>query len=112
MSKGVPYIQSWKPASLPSLNISQFEYMAVDDPKIPGNKIFKFDPLQSGNMVPLPPYDPDPKKTNNNIIGLSKTAEFFSNVMVPAASLFTSPIYLGSLSLGALESLIEFTIHN
>lgn len=40
-----------------------------------------------------------------------KTAEFFSNVMVPTAGLFTNPIYLSSLSLGALGSLIEFTIH-
>lgn len=110
-SKGVPYIESWKPTSLPSPSISQFEYVEVDDLEIPGKKTFQLNPLQSGNMMPLPPYDPKPEDEANNTIIFAKSTEFFSNVMVPTARMFTNHAYLGSLSLGALGSLIEFTIH-
>lgn len=110
-SKGVSYIQSWKSTSLPSSDISQFVYSETDDPENPGKKRFQLNPLQSGNMVPLPPFDPYPKNEDSNTIIIMKTPEFFSNVMRPMAGIFTNPINLGSLSLGALGSLIEFTIH-
>jgi hypothetical protein len=109
IAKGIPYIKSWKAVSLPSNNIPQFVYSEKDDPSNPGNKIYQLDPLETGNMVPLPPYDP--KNEDNNSIDFQKTAEFLNNVMRPMTSIYTNTRYLSALSLGALGNLIEFTIH-
>ncbi len=108
-SKGIPYIQSWKATSLPSPSTPQFAYSEKDDPANPGKKIFQLNPLETGNMVPLPPFDPE--NEDNNVIDFMKTSEFFSNAMRHMASIFTNPRYLAALSLGALGNLIEFTIH-
>ena len=108
-SKGIPYIQSWKSTSLPSPSIPQFAYSEKDDPANPGKKIFQLNPLETGNMVPLPPFDPE--NEDNNVIDFMKTSEFFNNAMRHMASIFTNPRYLAALSLGALGNLIEFTIH-
>jgi|SRR6478609_8744192 len=109
-SKGLPYIHSWKATSLPLPNIPQFVYSENDDASNPGKKIFEFNPLESGNMVPLPPFDP--KDENNNVIDFIKSSEFFYNIMGNMARIFSNPTVLGTLSLGALGNLIEFTIHN
>jgi hypothetical protein len=109
-SKGIPYIQSWKTPSLPLPDTPQFVYSEKDDPTNPGKKIFQFNALESGNMVPLPPFDP--KDERNNIIDFTKSSEFFYNVMTPIARIFSNATVLGTLSLGALGNLIEFTIHN
>jgi hypothetical protein len=61
-------------------------------------------------MVPLPPFDP--KEESNNIIDFTKSSEFFYNVMRSIAIIFYTTTILGTLSLGALGNLIEFTIHN
>jgi hypothetical protein len=108
-SKGVPYFQSWKTPSLPLPNIPQFVYSEKNDPTNPGKKIFQFNALESGNMVPLPSFDP--KDERNNIIDFTKSSEFFYNVMSSMAKIFSNPAVLGTLSLGALGNLIEFTIH-
>lgn len=109
-SKGKPYIQSWKTSSLPLPVTPQFVYTEKDDPTNPGKKIFQFYALESGNMVPLPPFDP--KIESNNVIDFTKSSEFFYNIMSPIAIIFSTTTILGTLSLGALGNLIEFTIHN
>ena len=109
-SKGLPFIQSWKTASLPLPDIPQFVYSEKDDSSNPGKKIFEFSALESGNMVPLPSFDP--KDENNNSIDFTKSSEFFYNVMRNMARIFSNLTVLGMLSLGALGNLIEFTIHN
>jgi hypothetical protein len=109
-SKGIPYIQSWKTSSLPLPDTPQFAYSEKDDPTNPGKKIFQFNALESGNMVPLPPFDP--KEESNNIIDFTKSSEFFYNVMRSIAIIFSTTTVLGTLSLGALGNLVEFTIHN
>jgi hypothetical protein len=108
-SKGVPYIQSWRATSLPSPTIPQFVYTEKDDPENPGRKIFQLNPLETGNMIPLPPFDP--ANEENNVVDFMKSSEFFSNVMRHTANIFSNPRYLATLSLGALGNLIEFTIH-
>lgn len=108
-AKGIPYIKSWKAVSLPSNNIPQFVYSEKDDPANPGDKIYQLDPSETGNMVPLPPYDPE--NENNNTVDFVKTAEFLNNVMRSMANIYTNSRYLSALSLGALGNLIEFTIH-
>lgn len=109
-SKGIPYIQSWKTSSMPLPDSPQFVYSEKDDPTNPGKKIFQFNALRSGNMVFLPPFDP--KEEDNNIVDFMKSSDFFYNVMGPIARIFSNPTVLGTLSLGALGNLIEFTIHN
>ena len=109
-SNGIPYIQSWKTSSLPLPDTAQFVYSEKDDPTNTAKKIFQFNALESGNMVPLPPFDP--KDERNNIIDFAKSSEFFYNVMRSIARIFSNTTVLGTLSLGALGNLIEFTIHN
>lgn len=108
-TKGVPYIQSWKANSLPSPSIPQFAYAEKEDPANPGKNIFVLNPLETGNMIPLPPYDS--KNEDNNVIDFMKSTKFFNNVMRHIASIFTNHRYLATLSLGALGNLVEFTIH-
>jgi hypothetical protein len=108
-SNGVPYIQSWKTASLPLPDTPQFVYSEKDDSSNPGKKIFEFSPTESGNMVPLPQFDP--KDERNNAIDFRKSSEFFYNVMRNMARIFSNSTVLSTLSLGALGNLIEFTIH-
>jgi hypothetical protein len=108
-SNGIPYIQSWKSTALPSSGIPQYVYAEIDDPANEGKKIFQLNPLETGNMVPLPPFDPI--EDDNNIIDFMKSSEFFNNVMRHIASIFSNPRYLATLSLGALGNMIEFTIH-
>ena len=91
-SKGVPYFQSWKTPSLPLPNIPQFVYSEKNDPTNPGKKIFQFNALESGNMVPLPSFDP--KDEHNNVIDFTKSSEFFYNVMRSMAKIFSNPQYL------------------
>ena len=95
---------------LPLPDTAQFVYSEKDDPTNPAKKIFQFNALESGNMVPLPPFDP--KDERNNIIDFAKSSEFFYNVMRSIARIFSNTTVLGTLSLGALGNLIEFTIHN
>ena len=61
----------------------------MNDASNPGKKIFEFNPLESGNMVPLPPFDP--KDENNNVIDFTKSSEFFYNVMGTMAKIFSNP---------------------
>jgi hypothetical protein len=64
-SQGVPYIESWKSLPPPSVrkrfpppekdvvvDTHQFFYSEQDDPQNPGKKIYRFNILESGNMVP------------------------------------------------------------
>lgn len=108
-AEGLSPIQSWRATSLPSPSIPQFVYTERDDPDNQEKKLFQLNPLETGNMVPLPPFDP--VDDDNNVIDFMKSSEFFNNVMRHVANIFTNPRYLATLSLGALGNLIEFTIH-
>ena len=55
-AQGVPYIESWKKLRLPQPDAQQFVYSEQDDPAIPGKKFYRFNSLESGNMVP--PWQP------------------------------------------------------
>ena len=95
---------------MPLPDTAQFVYSEKDDPTNTAKRIFQFNALESGNMVPLPPFDR--KDERNNIIDFAKSSEFFYNVMRSIARIFSTTTVLGTLSLGALGNLIEFTIHN
>ena len=51
-SQGIPYIETWKKLRLPQPDAQQFAYSEQDDPLNPGKKIYRFNSLDSGNMVP------------------------------------------------------------
>jgi hypothetical protein len=105
VSQGVPYIESWKKLRLPQPNAQQFVYSEQDDPANPGKKIYRFNSLESGNMIP--PWYP----IEGERVKFFKTPDFFRSVMAPLDIIFDNARYLNTLSLGALGNLIEFTIH-
>ena len=128
-SQGVPYIESWKLLPPPSTRMSfpqldiivdvdaqQFFYSEQDDPQNPGKKIYRFNILESGNMVP-PAYL---ISSGNEIEDLEdfkfliflKSPDYFNNVMFRFQRIFKNKIFLATISLGALGNLIEFEIHN
>jgi hypothetical protein len=49
-SQGVSYIESWETLPIPSAQ--QFSYSEQEDPQNPGKKIYRFNPLESGYMIP------------------------------------------------------------
>lgn len=127
-SQGVPYIESWKslppPSNLifPSLDIrivvdaQQFFYSEQDDPQNPGKKIYHFNILETGNMVP-PAYlihsgDERRDLDRFKFLKFLKSPDYFNNVMSRLESLFKNKAFLATISLGALGNLIEFEIHN
>jgi hypothetical protein len=103
-SHGVPYIESWK--TLPQPNVPQFSYSEKEDPANPGKKLYSFNAVGSGFMIP--PAQPD----SDSSIKFLKSAVYFFSVMTQLERLFKRQSYLSALSLGALGSLLEFTIHN
>ena len=104
-SQGIPYIETWKKLRLPQPDAQQFAYSEQDDPLNPGKKIYRFNSLDSGKMV-LPW-----QSIEGDQIKFLKTPDFFRTVMARLSSIFDNPRYLNALSLGALGSLLEFTIH-
>jgi len=104
VSKGIPYIESWK--TLPRPELPQYSYSEEDDPANPRKKIYRFNVLNSGFMVP-------PPQPNDDIsIKFLKSQNYFLSVMSQLEKQFKNPRYLSALSLGALGNLLEFTIHN
>ncbi len=104
VSNGIPYIESWK--TLPRPDVSQFSYSEQDDTVDPGKKIYSFNVLNSGFMVP-------PPQPNDDIsLKFLKSQDYFLSVMSQLEKQFESPRYLSALSLGALGNLLEFIIHN
>ena len=104
VSQGVPYIESWK--TLPQPNEPQFSYSEKEDPANPGKKIYSFNALDSGFMIP--PAQPG----DDASIKFLKSSDYFFSVMAQLEKLFKRQSYLSSLSLGALGNLLEFVIHN
>ena len=100
----VPPIESWK--TLPRPNAQQFSYSEQDDPANPGKKIYRFNPLDSGYMIP--PAQP----SDSDSLKFLKSPDFFRLVMAHLERQFKRQSYLSALSLGALGNLLEFTIHN
>ncbi len=102
-SEGVPYIESWK--TIPRPTEPQFSYSEKEDPANPGKKIYTFNALGSGFMIPAQPDDGPSIKFLNS-------PDYFFSVMAQLERLFKRQSYLSALSLGALGNLLEFTIHN
>jgi hypothetical protein len=108
----IPYIESWK--TLPQPNTQQFAYSEQDDPTNPDKKIYRFNALDSGYMIPpatplLLSQQPD---NFSELLKFFKSPAFFNSVMSQLERQFKEPSYLSALSLGALGNLLEFTIHN
>lgn len=110
--KNVPRIESWK--RLPRQNIQQFFYSEQDDPANPGKKLYRFNPLSSGFMVPpaTPLLLSQQQPSFVETLKFWKSPDYFRSVMGQLERQFMSPRYLSALSLGALGNLLEFTIHN
>jgi hypothetical protein len=107
----VPYIESWK--ALPRPNAQQFSYSEQDDPSNPGKKIYRFNPSDSGNMVPpATPLLLSQQPSFADTLKFWKSLDFFNVVMGQLERQFKRQSYLSALSLGTLGNLIEFTIHN
>jgi hypothetical protein len=107
----VPPIESWK--IIPRPNSQQFSYLEQDDPANPGKKIYRFNSLDSGHMVPpATPLLLSQLPSFSDTLKFLKSPEFFRFVMAQLERQFRSPRYLSALSLGALGNLLEFTIHN
>lgn len=108
----IPYIQSWK--TLPRPNAQQFSYSEEDDPTNPGKKIYRFNAIDSGYMVPpaTPLLLSQQPKTFIDTLKFWKSPDFSRSVMAQLERQFKNPTYLSSLSLGTLGNLLEFTIHN
>jgi len=110
---GIPPIKSW--GRLPLPDAPQFIYVEVPDPEDATKKTWKYSIAGSGFMVP-PADANDPAFGDDEAAQASrrflKSPEFFSAVMPPLETSFGNPRYLAALTLGALGSLIEFTIHN
>ena len=113
-SQGDPYIESWK--NLPFPSTPQFFYSEQDDPENPGKKIYRFNPKESGYMVPpaylLSDEEGELDTNTNNFIKFLKTPNYFTSVMRYLESQFKNRTFLNSLSLGTLGNLLEFVIHN
>src|SRR5215207_5651409 len=102
--KKVPHIESWK--TLPRLNLQQFSYSEQDDPKNPSKKIYRFNPLDSGNMVPpATPLLLSQLPSISERLKFLKSPDYFRLVMAQLERQFGSQSYLSALSLGALGSL-------
>lgn len=100
------YVQSGIPApggwpALPAAPLPQTTYSETTRPE---GKTFVFAPERSGFMVPPPARDDDVDR-------MMKSPAFLSGVMRPLSGLFQSPRFLSAMTLGALGSLVEFTIH-
>ena len=108
----VPYIEVWK--RLPRQNVQQFSYSEQDDPANPGKKIYRFNPLNSGYMVPpaTPLLLSQQQPSFTDTLKFWKSPDYFRLVMAQLERQFMIPSYLSALSLGALGNLLEFTIHN
>src|SRR6188472_957173 len=103
-SQKIPYIESWK--TLPQPDAQQFSYAEQDDPSNPGKKIYRFNPLDSGFMIP-------PAQANDSdSLKFFKGPNYFFLVMAQLERLYGTQKHLSGLSLGALGNLLEFTIHN
>jgi hypothetical protein len=103
-SQRIPYIESWKKLPLPDQ--PQFSYSETEDPANPGKKLYNFNPINSGFMIP--PAQPD----DDASLKFLKSSDYFFSVMAMLERLFYSESYLSTLSLGALGNLLEFVIHN
>jgi hypothetical protein len=115
-SEGVPYIKSWKVLPLPTVH--QFFYSEEEDPQNSGKKIYRFNPSESGYMIP-PAYfistgTQNEKQDLDSLQSLKfmKSPNYFTAIMRNLERQFTNTRYLSSLSLGALGNLLEFVIHN
>ena len=115
-SEGVPYIESWKTLPIPSAQ--QFFYSEQEDPQNPGKKIYGFNPVESGYMIP-PAYfiSNGPESEQQDLEDLKflkflKSASYFTSVMRYLERQFKDPRKLSSFSLGELGNLLEFVIHN
>ena len=107
----VPPIESWK--ILPRPNVQQFSYSEQDDPTNPGRKIYRFNPSESGYMVPpATPLLLSQLPGFSDTLKFLKSPDFFRLVMAQLERQFRRQSYLSALSLGALGNLLEFTIHN
>lgn len=109
-SKGVQYIERWKTLPLPE--VPQISYSEYNDPENPENKIYRFNPLESGNMIPPPFKLPEDTEDDFENLKFLKSSAYFRSVMRHLEGQFTDPRYLSNISLGALGNLLEFTIHN
>ena len=113
-SQGVSYIESWK--TLPQSDIQQFFYEEKEDPENPGKKIYRFNVLESGNMIPpayvVPSGNEEEDFENLKFLQFIKSHDYFDNVMIRLERIFKNKTFLASLTLGALGNLLEFEIHN
>ncbi len=115
---GAPAPTGW--TTLPSADAPQFAYAERPDPANPTRRTYTYDPATSGFMVPpaTAEYlsiftDPnDPQGIAQQRMAFLKTPPFLGSVNSPHERQFRTPVYLASLSLGALGNLLEFTIHN
>ncbi|MBG0830653.1 hypothetical protein HS041_23095 [Planomonospora sp. ID67723] len=109
---GVAPVRGWR--SVPGPTAPQFAYVEQDDPDASGGKVYKYSPADSGFMVPpaerrfLDLLAPEDRAATE----LVKAPVFHTGTMRIQERAFTSPAYLSGLSLGALGSLLEFSIHN
>jgi len=115
-SQGVPFIESWKTLPVPSAQ--QFSYSEQEDPQNPGKKIYRFNPLESGYMIP-PAYfiSNGPESEREDVEDLKslkflKSSSYFASIMRYLERQFKDCRKLSSFSLGELGNLIEFVIHN
>jgi len=128
-SQGVPYIESWKSLPPPSVlrrfppsekivvvDTQQFFYSDQDDPQNAAKKIYRFNVLESGNMVPpaylIPSGNKEQDLRSFRSLKFLKSQDYFNNVMSRLERIFKNKAFLATISLGTLGNLIEFEIHN
>lgn len=109
-SQKIPYIQPWK--TIPTPEGQQFTYKEEDDPLNPDKKIYRFNILESGYMIPPVYFIAGDRQQDFESLKFLKSSNYFRLVMTHLENLFKSPRHLVTLSLGALGNLLEFTIHN
>jgi hypothetical protein len=106
----IPYIESWK--IIPPPEAQQFTYKEENDPLNSDKKIYRFNILESGYMIPSVYFIAGDRQQDFESLKFLKSSNYFRLVMTHLESLFKNPRYLVTLSLGALGNLLEFTIHN
>jgi hypothetical protein len=99
--------------TLPGPVSPQYIYKEVDDPKTPGHKVYQYDEMQSGFMVPPATDDflaqfGDSAPTFHFI----KSNRFFTVIVRNLDRWLRQPNILVQLTLGAYGNLLEMTIHN